>query len=1163
MLPRKRCHANVATQMLPRKCCHTNVATQMLPRKCCHANVATQMLPRKCCHAVLNVATQMLPRKCCLENDVARAAGLCSSKSKLQGRGESSAEFLRIGRNMASKEGAGPEEADVIADLPPEDKEETEAEKTQRKAKERKEGLKELFGQIFPLVVLFDVGLRVEKGVQRPANTGPTSWGGSASVAKLLSLATWTDFLILAVGFLGALAHGAGQPLMCLMFGDLIDGLGSTMFAEVDTTAFVNMSAADQASMMEAMSQQANELMLESVGDTAIKFILIGCGVCAAASLQGFSFAYFVDSQVKKMRPMYFDAMLHQDVGWFDTHSPGALAGEMTADLEAFHEAFGTKLGVSIMSSSGLITGLAVGFFLSWEIALLMLATLPLMSAGALIMAQAVLDAVQEVQGPYEKAAALADEMLFAIRTVVAFGGEAREIRRYSDAVSSASKGGLRNRIKIGFGMGYIWFVYFAAMAVAFWFAMTLMTGGKEGLSSGRVMAAFTCVLTSGFMIGNIAPGFANIAAAKVSMARFFCLVNSESTIQKRVRDDREVIGPIETLQLEDVHFAYPARPEITVLHGLSLTIQKGKKVAVVGESGSGNCRKFVGKVLVNGKDLRNINIQSYRKQIGYVGQEPVLFATSVRENILQGSSGASEEDFEAAAKQAQLDFVRGLPKAFDTYVGSGGSQFSGGQKQRIAIARALLKKPSLLFLDEATSALDSRSEKMIQRTIDSLGKTTAGKMTIVSIAHRLSTVQNSDIIFVLSGGRVAEKGSHSELTAQEGGIYQALAAAQGAVLVHQDTGDLNLEDVEEEVMVPKIMAEPSKAANTMAEEAEDKEANRIKDITKNYKVPMRRLLSFSRPYWWAFAPGFLAAVVSGACFPVLGAFILVEAMMALMQTDMDVMKRQAELAAMWFLIFGAAKCVSSCLQFASFGIIAEATTKEARVALLTNMFRQDVGFHDDPENTSAKLVASLKIYAFRIARLIITFGDKADALCSVVVGLTLAFIACWEMAGVMLLSIPIFGAAQGIQMAMMMGGEKSENQVFKAATQVLADSLLNSRTVQASGNERDICKLYTKMVDSISQNLARRHLLNGLVFGSSAFLGLEAFWIMAGGFYFMGVLIDAGRATFETGQQAFMGILYAGMGAGMASALTGDLAKAKVAAHAPRKPGGSLGLMI
>ncbi|CAE7377852.1 ABCB11 [Symbiodinium natans] len=416
--------------------------------------------------------------------------------------------------------------------------------------------------------------------------------------------------------------------------------------------------------------------------------------------------------------------------------------------------------------------------------------------------------------------------------------------------------------------------------------------------------------------------------------------------------------------------------------------------------------------------------------------------------------------------------------------------------------------------------------------------------MTIVSIAHRLSTVQNSDVIFVLSGGRVAEKGSHSQLTAQEGGIYQALAAAQGAVLLHQETGELA---EEEEALVPKILAEPSKATNKMAEELEDKEAERVKDIAKKYKVPMRRLLSFSRPHWWAFAPGLLGALVSGACFPVLGAYILVQAMMSLMQSDKELMKADAEIAAMWFVIFGALKCVSSGVQFACFGLIAEATTKEARVTMLTNMFRQDVGFHDDPENTSAKLVAALKVYAYRIARLIVSFGDKADALCSIIVGLTMAFIASWEMAGVMLLAIPIFGAAQGIQMAVMMGGEKSESQVMKASMQVLSDSLLNSRTVQASGNERDVCKLYTQMVDRVSENLLRKHLINGLVFGFSTAI---TFWIMAGGFYFMGVLIEAGRATFETGQQAFMGILYAGLGAGMASALTGDLAKAKVAAH-------------
>ncbi|CAE7643961.1 ABCB5 [Symbiodinium sp. CCMP2592] len=543
---------------------------------------------------------------------------------------------------------------------------------------------------------------------------------------------------------------------------------------------------------------------------------------------------------------------------------------------------------------------------------------------------------------------------------------------------------------------------------------------------------------------------------------------------------------------------------------------------------------------------MANLNIESYRKQIGYVGQEPVLFATSVRANILQGCRDATEEDFEAAAHNAQLDFVKALPEQFDTYVGSGGSQFSGGQKQRIAIARALLKKPSIMFLDEATSALDSSCEKQIQQTIDNLGKSTwLGSMTIVSIAHRLTTVQNSDLIYVLEQGVVAECGSHKELTAQEGGIYQALAAAQGAVLARKITGELapNADEAE----VPKITPKPSRTANKPAEDLEDKEAERQKRIAKSYKVPTLRLLSFSRPYWCCFVPGLLAALVSGACFPLMGAFVLVDALSALMQGDKENMKSQAEMAALWFVIVGVARCVASTFQFACFGAIAEITTREARVTMLTSIFRQDIGYHDDPENTPGKLVAALKVYAYRIAQLIVAFGDNADALCSIVVGLTMAFVGCWEMAGAMLLTIPIFAIASGIKVAVMIGGAKNENQVLKQATQVTSDSLLNARTIQASGNERGILELYRGMIAVMSKGMTRRNLLGGLAFGLSSSI---VFFVMAGGFYFMGYLIKEGRATFESGQQAFMGILYASMGAGMASAMTGDLAKAKVAAH-------------
>lgn len=265
------------------------------------------------------------------------------------------------------------------------------------------------------------------------------------------------------------------------------------------------------------------------------------------------------------------------------------------------------------------------------------------------------------------------------------------------------------------------------------------------------------------------------------------------------------------------------------------------------------------------------------------------------------------------------------------------------------------------------------------------------------------------------------------------------------------------------------------------------------------------------------------------------------------MQGDKENMKSQAEMAALWFVIVGVARCIASTLQFACFGVIAEITTREARVTMLTNIFRQDIGYHDDPENTPGKLVAALKVYAYRIAQLVVAFGDNADALCSIVVGLTMAFVGCWEMAGAMLLTIPIFAIASGIKVAVMIGGAKNENQVLKQATQVTSDSLLNARTIQASGNEHDILELYRGMIAVMSKGMTRRNLMGGLAFGLSSSI---VFFVMAGGFYFMGYLIKEGRATFESGQQAFMGILYASMGAGMASAMTGDLAKAKVAAH-------------
>jgi ATP-binding cassette subfamily B (MDR/TAP) protein 1 len=238
-------------------------------------------------------------------------------------------------------------------------------------------------------------------------------------------------------------------------------------------------------------------------------------------------------------------------------------------------------------------------------------------------------------------------------------------------------------------------------------------------------------------------------------------------------------------LALEDVSFSYPSRPDASIFSKFSLTVPAGATVALGGQSGSGKSTviqlverfydPLAGSVLLDGVDIRELQLEWLRKQIGLVSQEPVLFATSIRENILYGKPDASEEEVVAAAKAANAHgFISKLPAGYATLCGERGTQMSGGQKQRIAIARAIVKDPKVLLLDEATSALDAESERVVQEALDRLME---GRTTIV-VAHRLSTVRNADTIAVVEKGRVAERGSYADLMAKRG-AFAALVKLQ------------------------------------------------------------------------------------------------------------------------------------------------------------------------------------------------------------------------------------------------------------------------------------------------------------------------------------------------------------------------------------------------
>eukprot|EP00439_Symbiodinium_sp_Y106_P024056 s2066_g2.t3 len=966
----------------------------------------------------------------------------------------------------------------------------------------------------------------------------------TASLCKLYSMMDAVDALVLFLGFVGATGNGLAQPLMCIVFGDLIDGMGGNA---------VDMSPEMMEAGMAAMMDQMEEL--------CVTMLLLGLGSFVGASLQGSCFKIFAERQALKYRTLYFDAVLHQDVGWFDTKDISALPSEINDDLHKIQDAFGDKCGNGVMSAAAFLGGFGCAFGMGWLIALVMCAMLPFMGVGAAVMGKAIQEIMLESQSWYAKASGIVEECLYAMRTVVAFGGEHRELKKFAEALVNTRRGGTKNGFKVGAGMGYTMCVVFLGYALAFWFGMTLRYHDQINPSTGKlwepgtIMSIFFCIFIGSFSIGSLDPSLKAMRAAQAAAGRFYSILNNKSVIQCRLEDSRASIDSIENFEFNDVHFTYPARPDVKVINGLSLTIQRGQKVAFVGESGSGKSTVMAllerfydpdaGFVSINGKDMRSFKVGALRRCIGYVGQEPVLFASSIRNNIMQGNPEASKEEFTKACMDAQLDYVENLPDQYNTFVGSGGGQLSGGQKQRIAIARALLKKASFLFLDEATSALDNASEKMIQATIDNISSNMTDGLGIVSIAHRLSTVRNADVIYVLSRGSLVERGTHTSLMEKKGTYYALVAAQESSDQADEEENNQNEAAAEEKATRRQsTVSEESETARAAKEKKAEEE--REKDIVTNYKVPMARLLSYNKPEWPFFVPAVLGALAEGAAMPVC-TIALVGSMEAFFITDKEVMRAELELMAIIFVIIGVSNLIAAILSNGCFAILNEAMTQRLRIAILTSMFRQEVGFHDDPVHTPGMLSKALELWAFRVTVLCNSVASKASAMSSLLVGLVIAFVYCWQMSLVMLGSIPIMVIANALQMIVLLGASKKENANLTNAQQIVVDSVMNARTVQALGVEKSLVTLYMGWVNKSSEGLWRRNFLAGLGFGVASGI---LFPVMAGGFYVASILIRDGAADFRGVMMAFMGVFYAGAGAGQAAVMAGDATKAKVACH-------------
>ena len=514
-------------------------------------------------------------------------------------------------------------------------------------------------------------------------------------------------------------------------------------------------------------------------------FVILLLGVQSVLSFMRVNwFAIVSEKGMANLRSDIYEKLIGLSIPFFEQRRVGELTSRITTDVTQVQNVISITIAEFIRQIIILIGGIGIIIFTMPRLALTMLLTFPVVVIGAMFFGRFIRRLMKERQDQLAETNVVVEETMQTIQTVKAYTNEWFELSRYTTKLNAAVTIALKAARMRGLFASFIILVMFGALFFIMWRAALMVQNGT--LASGDLVNFVVLTGTIGAAIASLGSFYTEIVSAIGATERIFDILEEESEVIPSESANQAELDLQGDIHYQDVRFSYPTRPDVEVLKGIDLRIKAGSKVALVGASGSGKStivallQRFYkldeGQITVDGAPIPTYPLTAYRKNIGIVPQEVLLFGGTIRENISYGKPGASDEEIIAAARQANAwEFIAAFPEGLDTIVGERGVKLSGGQRQRVAIARAILKDPAILLLDEATSSLDAESERLVQSALDRLME---GRTSII-IAHRLSTIRAVDRIYVLDQGKVVEEGTHTELSLIEDGLYNNLAKLQ------------------------------------------------------------------------------------------------------------------------------------------------------------------------------------------------------------------------------------------------------------------------------------------------------------------------------------------------------------------------------------------------